>query len=148
MAHRARDYGSSGGISTIILPQLPLQWRHNERDGASNHPPHQCLLNRLFRRRLKKTSKLRVTGLCAGNSPVTGEFPPQMASNAENVSIWWRHHDAHLADSVLHCSGTAGACADDRKRVYCQPSITINELSSLCLLTTLWSVHFVLKTEC
>ena len=25
-------------------------------------------------------------------SPVTGEFPAQMASNAENVSIWWRHH--------------------------------------------------------
>ena len=34
------------------------------------------------------SSKLRVTGLCAGNSPVTGEFPTQMASNAENVSIW------------------------------------------------------------
>ena len=32
------------------------------------------------------------TGLCAGNSPETGEFPAQMASNAENVSIWWRHH--------------------------------------------------------
>ena len=31
--------------------------------------------------------------LCAGNSPVTGEFPAQRASNAENVSIWWRHHD-------------------------------------------------------
>ena len=42
---------------------------------------------------LKKTSKLRVTGLCAGNSPVAGEFPAQRASNAENVSIWWRHHD-------------------------------------------------------
>ena len=41
----------------------------------------------------KKTSKLRVTGLCAGNSPGTGEFPAQMASYAENVSIWWRHHD-------------------------------------------------------
>ena len=40
----------------------------------------------------KKTSKLRVTDLCVGNSPVTGEFPAQMASNAENVSIWWRHH--------------------------------------------------------
>ena len=40
----------------------------------------------------KKTSKLRVTGLCVWNSPVTGEFPAQMASNAENVSIWWRHH--------------------------------------------------------
>ena len=29
---------------------------------------------------------------CAGNSPVTGEIPAQRASNAENVSIWWRHH--------------------------------------------------------
>ena len=42
--------------------------------------------------RSKKTSQLRVTGLCEGNSPVTGEFPAQRASNAENVSIWWRHH--------------------------------------------------------
>ena len=41
----------------------------------------------------KKTWKLRVNGLCAGNSPETGEFPAQMASNAENVSIWWRHHE-------------------------------------------------------
>ena len=70
-----------------------LQWRHNERDGVSNHQHHDCLLNRLFRRRSKKTSKLRVTGLCAGNSPVTGEFPAQRASNAENVSIWWHHHE-------------------------------------------------------
>ena len=30
-------------------------------------------------------------GLCEGNSTVTGEFPAQRASNAENVSIWWRH---------------------------------------------------------
>ena len=56
-----------------------------------SHQPHNCLLNRLFRRRSKKTSKLCVTGLCAGNLPVTGEFPAQMASNAENDSIWWRH---------------------------------------------------------
>ena len=46
--------------------------RHNEHDDVSNHQPHDCLLNRLFRHRSKKTSKLRVTGL---------------------VSIWWRHHD-------------------------------------------------------
>ena len=45
-----------------------------------------------IRRRSKKTKKLRVTGLCAGNSLGTGEFPAQMANNAENVSIWWRHH--------------------------------------------------------
>ena len=43
-----------------------------------------------------KTSKLRVTGLCVGNSPMTGEFPAQMASNAENVSIWWRHRGQRL----------------------------------------------------
>ena len=70
-----------------------LWWRHNECDSVSNHQPHDCLLNSLFRRRSKKTSKLRVTGLCVGNSPGTGEFPAQMASNAENVSIWSRHHD-------------------------------------------------------
>ena len=60
-----------------------LQWRHNGIDGVSNHQPHHCLLSRLFGRRSKKTSKLRVTGLCAGNSLRTGEFPAQMASNAE-----------------------------------------------------------------
>ena len=40
----------------------------------------------------RKHQNPRVTGLCAGNSPVTGEFPAQMASNAVKVSIWWRHH--------------------------------------------------------
>ena len=69
-----------------------LRWRHNGRDSVSNHQPHDWLLNRLFRRRSKKTSKLSVTGLCAGNSPGTGVFTAQMASNAENVSIWWRHY--------------------------------------------------------
>ena len=69
-----------------------LRWRHNERDCVSNHQPHDCLLNHLFGRRSRKISKLRVTGLCVGNSPGTDEFPAQMASNAENVSIWWRHH--------------------------------------------------------
>ena len=79
---------------------ISLQWRHNERDFVSNHQPHDCLLNRLFRRRSKKTWKLRITGLCAENSPGTGEFPAQIASNTENVSIWWRHHVIHCN---LHC---------------------------------------------
>ena len=48
---------------------FPLQWRHNDHDTVSNHQPHGCLLNRLFRRRSKKRSKLLVTGLCVGNSP-------------------------------------------------------------------------------
>ena len=73
---------------------FPLHWRHNGPHGVSNHQPHHCLLNRLFRRRYKKkTIKApRQLSLYAGNSPVTDEFPAQMASNAENVSIWWFHH--------------------------------------------------------
>ena len=71
---------------------LHLQWRHHEHDGVWNHLRLDRSLKRLFRRRSKKTSKLRVIGLCEGNSTVTGEFPAQRASNAENFSFWWRHH--------------------------------------------------------
>ena len=60
---------------------IPLQWRHNERDVVTNHRHLVCLLNRSFSGRSKKTSKL-----------VIGEFPAQRASNAENISIWWRYH--------------------------------------------------------
>ena len=77
-----------------------LQWRHNERKCISKHQRHDCLLNRLFRHRWQKTSKFRVTGLWEGNSPVTGEFPAQRASNAENVSIRWRYHDMALLHTV------------------------------------------------
>ena len=84
-----------------------LHWRYNGRDSVSNHQPHDCLLNRLFRCRSKKSSQLRVTGLCVGKSPGTGEFPVQMASNAENISIWWRHH-------VAGTKTTVGSEEDDR----------------------------------
>ena len=60
-----------------------LHRRHNERNDSNHQRPH-CP---------KKTSKLRVTGLCVRNSPVTREFPTQKASNGENVTIWWRHRD-------------------------------------------------------
>ena len=91
---QAFQYTDIHGEGNIIT--LPLQWRHNGHSSVSNHQLHDCLLNRFFRRRSKKTLKLRVTGLCAGNSPGTGEVPAQMASNAENVSIWWCHHDSNV----------------------------------------------------
>ena len=53
----------------LCLDYVPLHWCHNDHGGVSNHQPRGCLLDHLFRRRWKKTSKLRVTGLCAGNSP-------------------------------------------------------------------------------
>ena len=86
------DNGMTAAMPVKQGWMISLRWRHNERDCVSNHQPNDCFLNCLFRGRSKKTSKLRVTGLCAGNSPGTGEFPAQMAINAENISIWWRHH--------------------------------------------------------
>ena len=99
----------------MLLWLIPgaLQWRHKERDGVSNHRHLDCLPNRLFRRSSKKTSKLRVTHLCEVNSPVIDEFPAQRVSNAENASIWWRHHGFILVfcgtgchqPVTLHCRG-------------------------------------------
>ena len=79
-------------------------------DGVSNHQPCDCLLNRLLRGRWKTTSKLRVTGLCPGNSPVAGEFPAQRVSNAENVSIRWRHHDVNSI-TIVNWYATERNCA-------------------------------------
>ena len=64
-----------------------LHWRHNDRNGVSNHQLLNCLLKRLFIS-TNTLSKLHVTSLCEGYkwSPIT------KASNAENVSIWWRNH--------------------------------------------------------
>ena len=45
------------------------------------------------RAQIKENIKLRDTSLCLRNSLVTDEFPTKMASNADNVLIWWRHHD-------------------------------------------------------
>ena len=97
-----------------------LQWRHNERDCVSSHQPHDCLPYRLFRRRSEKTSNLRVTGHCEGNSPVTSEFPSQRASNTENVSIWWRHHEktqvyTMAADTQRPCVARIATAMHDKQ---------------------------------
>ena len=81
--------------STDGTSRWSFQWHHNGCYGISNHWRLDCLLDRLFRRRSMKTSNLRVTGLCEGNSLVTGEFPSLRASNAEGkcfylmVSSWY-----------------------------------------------------------
>ena len=73
------------------------QWHHNGRDGVANHQPRDCLLNHLFRRKSKKTWNLRVTGLCAGNSPMTGD--------ADNVSISRCHHESDvIMNQIRHSS--------------------------------------------
>ena len=113
-----------------------LLWRYNGCDGVSNHQPHHCLLNRLFRCSSKKASKLRVTGLWAGNSPVTSEFPAQMASNAENA-IWWRHHGTTwlklVMDEVVHPTSLYGCnkLSIPKNSILFQP-----QLSILCMPKT------------
>ena len=87
--------------------QLTLEWCHNKRDSVWYHRRFDCLPNRLFRRRSKKISKLRVTGLCEGNPAVTGGFPLQRASNAENfhfmTSSWYRSKYKGVLTLIFVC---------------------------------------------
>ena len=87
---------------SLVISQ-PLQWRHNGRDSVSNHRCLDCLLNRLFKRRSKKTSKLRVTGLCEVNSSVTGD-PAQRDGDAENVPFDDVIMRNILIDNTLKCN--------------------------------------------
>ena len=68
-----------------MLTNPALRWRHNGRDSVLNHQPQPFIQTQI-------NENIKALCHCAGNSPATGEFPAQMASNAENVSIWWRHH--------------------------------------------------------
>ena len=89
-----------------------LRWRHNDHAGVSNHQPHGCLLNRLFRRKSKKTSKLRVTGLLCGkftgdrwisrtNGQLRGKcFHLMTSSCATLLPVLWE--DTCLSQYSLH----------------------------------------------
>ena len=106
----------------IVKCLMSLRWRHNDHAGVSNHQPNGCLLNRLYRRRSKKTSKLRVTGLCAGNSPgpvnsphkgpVTRKmFPfddvimvmrvPKTCGTCFKITICYEHTDPRFKDMTV-----------------------------------------------
>ena len=125
----------------IITLVSALQWHHNEHYGVSNHQPHDRLFNRLFRRRSKRTSKLRVTGLCERNSPVTGEFPAQRASNAENVFSWWRHYDditCWSPRSTIHAPSCPTLCDCQQWNLWSGDSI---KFSTGYLILLWWGIH-------
>ena len=109
----SRTQNISGNLQRRCIDHDVLILHYRGRDGVSNHQHHDCLLNHSSSRWSKKTSKFRATSLCAGNSPMNGAFPAQRARNAENVSIWWRHHvTKHWIDAQLlffHCEG-ASSC--------------------------------------
>ena len=108
-----------------VVERFPatLQWHHNEHDGVSNHQLNVCLFNRLFKRISKKTSKLRVTCLCEGNSPtssltspwwgnlsMTDAFRSPSASEVELCGfLCWKHERSScrwLLTSWYLCDGT------------------------------------------
>ena len=63
-----------------------MRWRQKS-------PASRLFTQPFIQAQIKKKSNLHVTDLGAGNSPRTSEFPAQMASCAEKVSIWCRHHE-------------------------------------------------------
>ena len=90
-----------------------------------------------------------------GNSPVTGEFPAQRASNAENVSIWWRHHvywDNWNPSSLsprrqtvhtvhAQCHGWPGDARNQRNSRHCI-GLVLHGWENYCVITALdWGSH-------
>ena len=77
----------SGLVSMCVLSRIKITWHYNDVIMSTmvsrNHRRLNCLLNHLFGRRSKKTSKPRIAGLCEGNWAMIGEFPAQRTSNAE-----------------------------------------------------------------
>ena len=79
-----------------------------------------------------KTLKLCVTGLCEGNSLVTGEFPAQRASNRENVSIRWRHHVTQILSPISIISSNVPHLLPTPAYRACRLHFRSNKLNSTC----------------
>ena len=98
----------NGYIPRCSTNATPLHWRNNYHDSVSNHQTHACLLNRLFRRRSKKTSKLCVAGHCAGNSPGPVNSPHKWPVTRKMfpfddviMQLWTTHHITEPCDFRL-----------------------------------------------
>ena len=106
MRENAEDYNGA------IVHATTLQWRLNGCDSVSNHQPHDCLLNHLFRRRSKKISKaLRHWPLCGEFTG--GRWIPrkngQLRGKCFHLIIWWRHHE--LSTRYTVCRALLGFAA-------------------------------------
>ena len=99
-----RMYGCTHAVNACTQawwPHSALQWRHNERDGVSYRRRLYCLRSGLFQAQIKESTK------SPRHWPLCGEFtgvrwiPRPKDNNAENASIWWRHHEAWRVHSDL-----------------------------------------------
>ena len=69
---------------------------------ASQSPASRLFTQPFIQMQIKENIKASRHWPLCGEFTGTGEFPAQRASNAENISIWWRHHDEHQADNKSH----------------------------------------------
>ena len=147
----------SGYIRSSFIRIQPLLWRHNGHSGVSNHQPHDSLLNRLFRRRPKKTSKLRVTGLCAGNYPGTGEFHHKWPVTRKMfpfddvimyIDLWqnhvsllcswyitasyWFHCHGFVLNSIINNNDTNALCLNEITMINIDKQIIAGHQEILC----------------
>ena len=100
--------------STNDKNKCSLQWRHNGRDSVSNHRRLDCLLICLLRCRSKKTSKLLVTDICEGKSPMNsphkgpvtrkmfpfGDFI--MYCRNSHIHAWYMSPHTHKTHSLIY----------------------------------------------
>ena len=117
------------------------QWRHNGQKASQITIP-SIVCSTVCSGADKRKHQSSLTDLCEGNLPVTGEFPSQWASNAENVSIWWRHHYFLIAISnMTYCFVHGHPCGYHRG--------ILSSLSKHCILV--WesrgeSYHIFIRT--
>ena len=89
----------------VTVPDISLQWRHND----VTSPASQLFAEPFIQAQIKENIK------APRHWPLWGEFtgdrciPAQMASNAENVSICWRHHGL-ITESHYSCYGLKNTC--------------------------------------
>ena len=92
-------------VLAVISQALRLvltQWRSTSSYGITltsqwawlrlKSPASRLFTQPFVQTQIKKIPATRHWGFCEWNSPLTSEFSTQRASDAENVSIWWRHH--------------------------------------------------------
>ena len=77
---------------TLLWELVSLQWRHNGRDGVSDHQPYDCSLNCIFKEQIKENSQSAASQASVREIHRWPVNSLTKTSNAKNVSIWWRHH--------------------------------------------------------
>ena len=129
------------GSGVLVWKHLPrynllrtLQWHNNEHDGVSNHQPHNCLLKHLSRHGSKKISNFRVTGLCEGISPVTGEFLAQRPGTRKMSPF-----DNVIMKQLHSCCLLILATSNRSTLLVCRISSSQNEIMSYFISTVLYA---------